>query len=779
MNHHQSSSAIPAARGIRWLSATFVILALGLWAQTADAASAEPEALQVRVQQATRAFSLGHFADAVQGWDEAAAAYAESGDTKGQIRALLGKGNAYLALGRHSDAVFALEDAHARAKEVADPELVALTNASLGNGYLLTGRADEAGNLLGVAITDARAHGRWDIAARAGNDQGSRLASMGRFDIAIETYQEALQDAERADGRLTVAKTRVNLARALQSAARPDKAREELFQVLTELVTLPNSHDQAYALISAGRLFATATKGEPANPGDKLLANQAFEAGAVSAEVIDDRRALSYALGYQAELYEQAGRTEDALLLARQATFAAQRASAPEILYRWQWAVGRLLAEQGEIDPAIESYERAVYTLNAIRPDLVGGYRAGQKSFREEVGPLFLELADLELQQAVAESDPAAREASLLRVRDTVEALKGVELADYFQDDCVAALKSKTVGIDQLADRTAAIYPIIFDDRIELLVSLPSGTKLYTTRVPSQDVEKVVRGFRGTLERRITHQYRRPARQVYDWLIRPLSADLDAENIDTLVIVPDGVLRLIPMAALHDGERYLVEQYAIATSPGLTLTDPTPIERKNIRVLMTGLTESVQGFPALPNVEQELKSINALYQGTVLQNETFVSQNVQSELQKTSFSIVHIATHGEFSRNAGESYVLTYDGRLDMDDLERYMSMTTFREQPIELLTLSACQTATGDDRAALGLAGIAVKAGARSALATLWFINDQASAVLIAEFYAQLQDPSLSKVKALQQAQLKLLEDRRYRHPIYWSPFLLIGNWL
>jgi CHAT domain-containing protein len=114
-----------------------------------------------------------------------------------------------------------------------------------------------------------------------------------------------------------------------------------------------------------------------------------------------------------------------------------------------------------------------------------------------------------------------------------------------------------------------------------------------------------------------------------------------------------------------------------------------------------------------------------------------------------------------------------------MDDLEKYMSMTTFREQPIELLTLSACQTATGDDRAALGLAGIAVKAGARSALATLWFINDQASAVLVSEFYTQLQDPSLSKVKALQQAQLKLLEDRRYRHPIYWSPFLLIGNWL
>jgi CHAT domain-containing protein len=168
-----------------------------------------------------------------------------------------------------------------------------------------------------------------------------------------------------------------------------------------------------------------------------------------------------------------------------------------------------------------------------------------------------------------------------------------------------------------------------------------------------------------------------------------------------------------------------------------------------------------------------------LFPGAVLQNEAFVSENLQSELQQTSYSIVHVASHGEFSRKAGESYVLTYDGRLDMDDFERYMSMTTFREQPIELLTLSACQTATGDDRAALGLAGIAVKAGARSALATLWFINDRASAVLVSEFYTQLKNPSLSKVKALQQAQLKLLEDRRYQHPIYWSPFLLIGNWL
>jgi CHAT domain-containing protein len=723
-----------------------VLLALILSARFA--AAAEAPAPEVRAQQAAQAFSRGQFEDAVEAFDAAATGFSESGDVKGRIGALLGKGNAYLALGRYGDAIPLLEDAQTQAKELADAELVAITSAALGNGYLLTGRADEAGTLLGAAITEARASGRWDIAARAGNDQGSRLASMDRLDIAIETYKEALQDAERADDRLTAAKIRVNLARVLQSAERPDEARQVLVQAITELQTLPNSHEKAYALISAGRLFAAAAEGDASDQMGPLLANDALGYAAATAEAIDDPRALAYALGYQAELYEQAGRTEDALVLARQATFAAQRASAPEILYRWQWAVGRLLAEQGEIVPALESYQRAVYTLDTIRPDLVGGYRAGQASFREEVGPMFLELADLELQQAVAKTDAAEREASLRRVRETIEALKGVELADYFQDDCVAALKSRTVGIDQLADRTAAIYPIIFDDRIELLVSLPSGTKLYTTRVPSEEVEKVVRGFRGTLERRITHQYRRPSRTVYDWLIRPVAADLEAEDINTLVIVPDGVLRLIPMSALHDGEKFLVEKFAVATSPGLTLTDPTPIERKNIRILMSGLTESVQGFPALPNVEGEITNIQAMYKGTVLQDETFLTKNVQSELRDTEYSIVHLATHGEFSRKAGESYVLTYDGRLDMDDLERYMSMTTFREQPIELLTLSACQTAAGDDRAALGLAGIAVKAGARSALATLWFM-------------------------------LKLLEDRRYQHPIYWSPFLLIGNWL
>jgi len=118
------------------------------------------------------------------------------------------------------------------------------------------------------------------------------------------------------------------------------------------------------------------------------------------------------------------------------------------------------------------------------------------------------------------------------------------------------------------------------------------------------------------------------------------------------------------------------------------------------------------------------------------------------------------------------------DDKLTINRLEKLMRLSEFRKEPVELLTLSACQTAVGDERAALGLAGIAIKAGARSALATLWFIDDTATSVLVSEFYRQLQIP-LSKARALQNAQKMVLSQRRFRHPAYWSAFLLIGNWL
>jgi CHAT domain-containing protein len=195
--------------------------------------------------------------------------------------------------------------------------------------------------------------------------------------------------------------------------------------------------------------------------------------------------------------------------------------------------------------------------------------------------------------------------------------------------------------------------------------------------------------------------------------------------------------------------------------------------------LVVGLSRAVDGYAALPNVKREVSDIHAIIGGKSLLNEQFRRRSFEDELKRSPYNIVHVASHGEFGSDPSKIFVLAFDGRLTMDDLERTIKFGEFRENALEVLTLDACQTASGDDRAALGLAGIALKSGARSALATLWFISDQASRELADRFYAALKAGGVSKAQALQRAQRELIEDPRFDHPAYWAPFLLIGNWL
>jgi CHAT domain-containing protein len=478
-------------------------------------------------------------------------------------------------------------------------------------------------------------------------------------------------------------------------------------------------------------------------------------------------------------LYEDEHRYSEALQLTRRAVFAAQQVNAPESLYRWQWQTGRLLKALGKNDDAISAYRRAVATLQPIRQELYVSYGSTRSSFRESIGPVYFELVDLLLQSAASMPARDQYEPYLIEARETVELLKAAELRDYFRDDCVDAARSRITRLETVSQGTVIVYPILLPDRTELLVSLPSGLKRFAVPVGADTLTQEVRGFRQKLEKRTTREYLLHAQKLYDWLIRPLEPDLASITVDNLVFVPDGPLRTIPMAALHDGKQFLISKYAVAITPGLDLTDPRAIKRENMKVLAVGLTESVQGFSPLPNVAAELQSIQALYGGDLLLNQNFLVSRLEKELRDERFTIVHIASHGRFEGDFAKTFLLTFDDKLTMERLDQFVGLFRFRDEPLELLALSACETAAGDDRAALGLAGVAVKAGARSALATLWHINDPASSTLITEFYRELRDPSVSRAVALQRAQLTLLHDPRYQHPGYWSPFLLINNWL
>jgi CHAT domain-containing protein len=497
------------------------------------------------------------------------------------------------------------------------------------------------------------------------------------------------------------------------------------------------------------------------------------------AEQVGDARMRSYADGYLGHLYETEHRDDEALQLTRRAIFSAQSADAPESLFRWQWQLGRLLAATGKVDEAIASYDHATTTLRPIRMDVATAWANDSFAGEDSIRALYFELADLLLQRASLTDDSQGAEPYLRRARDTIETYKATELRDYFRDDCVDTLQARITKLDRLAAGTAVVYPIVFADRLELLVSLPNGLKRLSIPVSSATLTQEVRAFRKTVEKRTTREYLPHAQQLYAWLIRPLEPDMASFQIDTLVFIPDGPLRTVPMAALHDGGQFLIEKFAVATTPGLNLTDPKPIDRNKVRLLSSGLTRAVQGFPSLPFVEEEINAIRTLYQGDQLMNAEFSTPRLEQELRDRPYGILHIATHGWFASDTTQSYLLTYNGKLSIDELDRLIGLFRYRKDPLELLTLSACQTGTGDDRSALGLAGVAIKAGARSALATLWFINDEASATLVSEFYRELRNPKLSKAQALQHAQQKLLADPVYEHPAYWSPFLLLNNWL
>ncbi len=700
-----------------------------------------------------------------------------------QIDALIRLSEAYQSLGRYQTAAIRLDQAKALAAGTDNALLSIRILWRTGNLYQAGGQYAEAEQSLQESLRRAKTLSQAALTAAILNDLGNVAAAQGKFAAALASYTESFQTAQAVPAKLLAATSQVNAARVLLSSKQYRESKTRLDQAAGILRGLEPSHEQASVFITIGLTYAKLRAGlVELNTDLTLAAFQALHDAAKAADQLGDRRASSFAWGYMGKLYEEEHRYAEALNVTQHAILMGRQAAAPEALYRWQWQAGRLLKALGRSGAAIDAYRQAIIAVQSIRPEVsaVTAEEQAGASFRETVGAVYFELADLLLRGADRDTDPRHREAVLREARDTVELFKVAELQDYFHDECVQAARSQATGLEKVSKTAAVIYPIMLQDRLEILVSLPSGMVRKTVPVGAEALTEEIRAFRNFLEKRSTREYLSHAKKLYGWLIQPIEPLWADAGIDTLVIVPDGALRTIPLAALHDGTQFLIKKYAVATTPGVTLTDPRPLDRKSIKLLSVGITEAVQDFPALPHVSRELETIHGLYGGTSLLNKQFMMSRVEEELKAHPYSVMHIASHGQFQSDSNETFLLAYDGKMTMDRLEEFVGMLRFREEPLALITLSACETAAGDDRAALGLAGVAIKAGARSALASLWFLDDQASSQLVTEFYQQLHDDSVASTAiALQRAQIKFLENPEYNHPAYWAAFLLLNNWL
>ena len=188
--------------------------------------------------------------------------------------------------------------------------------------------------------------------------------------------------------------------------------------------------------------------------------------------------------------------------------------------------------------------------------------------------------------------------------------------------------------------------------------------------------------------------------------------------------------------------------------------------------------ERLEAF-RLPAVRDEVESLAQVVPSTVLLDESFALDRFRKEITEGSHRVVHVASHGYFGGTAEDSWLMAHDELLDMNELSQLFKPKEFADQPIELLILSACQTAEGNDRAPLGLSGVALTSGARSVLGTLWVVADEATSELMKTFYAELGGAGNSKAQALRKAQLATLGNEEFAHPFFWAPFILIGSWL
>ena len=616
-------------------------------------------------------------------------------------------------------------------------------------------------------------------------------------------FEQSLAIAQQAADKLGALRSQlslISLYRQTGADARAQAAQENALRLLQQL---PNDASKVEATIALAHLIQFEAASGDLELG-RAFSAQCFEgaakeqtqallvAAAEQAKALSNERAASFAVGSLGHWYECQEDYPRALQLTQQAQWLAdQQRQAQDSLYLWQWQTGRLYLAQNKLAKALQSYHQAVLSLDSIRNDLLASNQDLQFDFRETVEPVYRQAIALQLEtpETIASTAPVAIAAQGARIQEaiaTLDSLKLAELQNYFGSDCeIVPFANTSERLTGTASTAATVTSIVLGERTAIVLSLPNQ-KRWISWIPvdAATLRETVNEFRQELERFYDLSFDTAlAEQLYGWIIRPFEAQLVAEGIDTLVFVSDGILRSIPMAALHDGKQFLAQTYATATVPALSLVVHSNLTPNSASALVMGLTKSAtvdgQPFSALPFVNQEVLDIhNEIPNSQILLNEAFTSQRLSEELSDRNYSVLHIATHAQFGANPEDAFLITGRGeKLTFGEMDRLIrSSTANQNKPIELLALTACETAIGDDRAALGVGGVAVRAGAKSAIASLWSISDENTAKLAAKFYQGLVDKNQTKAKALQQAQISLIEENQ--HPAFWSPLIVVGNW-
>ncbi|MGB3294865.1 MAG: CHAT domain-containing protein [Phormidesmis sp.] len=714
-------------------------------------------------------------AQALDAFQTATRYYAQANNNNGALRSQLNQAQALQALGFYRRAQILLTDLAPALDSQPDADLKATGLRLLGDLLRTTGDLEASQTALATSLATAQTLPSPEAAATTLLSLGHTAEARGNSALALDYYQESSAIATTPQTKLRAQLSQLDLLQVSERAAETANLYSE---IQTHLSTLPVNRTTLNARLDLARHQIE----DPSIAAQSIARSLAI--ARQQAQTLNDLRAESYALGTLGTLYVKQQQFSDAQIAFQQALQLAENLNAADIAYQWQWQLGRLYKQQNDSARALTAYENAAQNLESLRGNLIAIAPDLRFDFREKVEPVYREWVDLLLAKSTATD--AQKQERRATAREAIESLQLAELENFFQEPCVALSQEIDQIIENTTSPSAVIYPIILADRLELILKLPQQPlQQYTVPVSQTQLETLLTQLQADLRLPYTlNAVKAESAQLYDWLIRPTETALADSQIDTLVFVLDGFLRSIPMATLYDGEQYLVEKFSIALAPGLQLVAPEPLERSALSAVIAGLSESRHGFSKLPYVQSEVEQVQQTTQSHVLFNETFTEANLAALLNNTSSSLIHLATHGQFSSQPEDTFILAWDRPIRVNEFNQILRQSEQSRQgtAVELLILSACETAAGDKRAALGLAGIAVQAGARSTLASLWNLDDETGALFSDYFYQELRNPDLSKAQALRNAQLRFLNKDSplpYQHPRYWAPYVLLGNWL
>ncbi len=733
----------------------------------------EPETAEYQSNLGAYHWQKGDFSSAIDAWESEAQIYRQQGESDREAEATLKITQSYISLGQVELAIFHLKKILSLTQ---DSSFLARAWGQLGNAYSSDGELDKAVSAYNKSL-----------------DLETNLSTINNL---IKLKKKQLQTAQL---KVDSAKEGKEKKRYLAEAELYHS--EALKYAKSALLLSQNEESTAsfVSLIEWGNLSATGLTPKQLQRGRNILANlpnsrikvylginwseldseQAeywlSQAQKVT-EITGDRTAKSYVLLELALLAEKAGDLTSALKYAQLAREEGLSQSVYDILYRSYWLTGRITKHYGDKEAALKNYRNAIVFFERLNQGLKKINVEQRLNFSTQVEPMYRTALEL-LLEAPIPSDSTLKESLLI-----FDKLRLAQLQNYFGDNCLNLQLKNSDSTPRLKAKNAVLLnSIILENQTHFILELADGTLRHSRVSMSKTaLSELASDFYNSmnidsdnfLEIDYSFQIQKQREELYNVIIRPFEPELQQINPSTLIFVHDGVLRNIPMGALHDGEKFLAEKWASVSSLGLDvelISNPNKV----LKAAAFGLGVAREGWSELDKVSEEVEEVIEIVGGKKILNQAFTSEKFFQQVARSEYPVIHIATHGYFGGVAENSFILAYDKSLTALDIENAINQG---KVPIQLVVLSACETSFGSDLSILGLAGVALRSGVNSVLGSYWAIQDAQQPDLIKQFYSNINQNNLDKAQALQEIQITQIKQKA--NPSKWASFNLIENW-